>query len=258
MALGFARSADAAQNTPACARFCTGIPRVKRSYRGFRKPTIAAQFCELSPQRTRALWCEESEGALRAKVQTDTKASGLSKFAGVYFAHDFGKSRKNGWSGLMGCFGSGRSGGGPVVEDALTLNLPRLFKTGWLKPGAWTSGTLCWSIVGTGEEIASMGFEAHLGEEEGYIQLHWTSTDRWSGEKRRCENRIALTTSPQPFGGRRWFFLCPRTGRRAIRLHLPSGVYTFACRAAYRLAYRSQRETPRDRSLSRAVQFSYL
>ena len=44
----------------------------------------------------------------------------------------------------------------------------------------------------------------------------------------------------------------PRTGRTATKLHLPSGASTFACRKAYRLGYRSQRETPRDRSLSRA------
>ena len=115
----------------------------------------------------------------------------------------------------MGGYGSGRSGGRPTVESGLTLNLPRLFKTGWLKPGAWTSGVLRWSIVGTGEETASMGFEARLGEGEGYIRLHWTSTNRWSGEKRQCENHITLTTSPQPFGGRRWWFVCPRTGRLA-------------------------------------------
>jgi hypothetical protein len=50
----------------------------------------------------------------------------------------------------MGGYGSGRSGGRPTVEDSLTLNLPRLFKTGWLKPGARTSGMLRWSVVGTG------------------------------------------------------------------------------------------------------------
>ena len=54
----------------------------------------------------------------------------------------------------MGGYGSGRSGGRPTVEDSLSLNLPRLFKTGWLKQGAWTSGTLRWSIVSTGEETA--------------------------------------------------------------------------------------------------------
>jgi len=72
----------------------------------------------------------------------------------------------------MGGYGSGRSGGWPTVEDSLSLNLPRLFKTGWLKQGAWVSGTLRWSIAGTGEESASMGFEARLSEEEGDVCLH--------------------------------------------------------------------------------------
>jgi hypothetical protein len=152
----------------------------------------------------------------------------------------------------MGGYGSGRSGGRTTVEDSLSLNLPWLFKTGWLKQGAWSSGTLRWSIVGTGEEIASIGFEARLGEKDGYVRLHWTSTNRWSGEKRQCENRIELTTRAQPLGGWRWLFVCPHTGQLAERLHLPSGVCTFACRKAYRLAYRSQRETPRDRALSGA------
>jgi hypothetical protein len=152
----------------------------------------------------------------------------------------------------MGGYGSGRSGGWPKVEDSLSLNLPRLFKTGWLKQGAWVSGTLRWSIAGTGEETASIGFEARLSEEEGHVRLHWTSTNRWSGEKRQCENRIELTTRAQPLGGRRWWFVCPRTGQLAARLHLPSGADTFACRKAYRLAYRSQRETPCDRAISRA------
>jgi hypothetical protein len=104
----------------------------------------------------------------------------------------------------------------------------------------------------TGEKTASVGFEAQLGDESGYVRLHWTSTDRWSGEKRQCENRIVLTTRAQPFGGRRWFFVCPRTGECVAKLHLPSGASTFASRKAYRLGYRSQRESPRDRSLSRA------
>lgn len=66
----------------------------------------------------------------------------------------------------MGGYGSGRWGGRPTVESGLTLNLPRLFKTGWLKPGAWTAGTLRWFAAGTDEETASMDFEARLGAEE--------------------------------------------------------------------------------------------
>jgi hypothetical protein len=152
----------------------------------------------------------------------------------------------------MGGYGSGRSGGRPTVESSLTLDLQRLFKTGWLKPGARISGLLQWTLVRTGEETASIGFESDLGQEIGYVQLRWTSTNQRSGEKRQRENRITLTTGPQPFGGRRWFFICPRTGEKAQKLHLPSGADTFASRKAYRLGYRSQRESPRDRSSSRA------
>ncbi len=152
----------------------------------------------------------------------------------------------------MGGLGSGRWGGRPTVESSLTLNLSHLFKSGWLKDRACTAGTLQWSAAWIGGEIASVDFESCLGEEAGYMHLRWRSTDQRTGETRKCENRIALITSPQPFGGRRWWFVCPRTGRLSSRLHLPNGAYNFACRKAYRLGYRSQRETPRDRALSRA------
>lgn len=153
----------------------------------------------------------------------------------------------------MGGNGSGRWGGRPTVESSLTLDLSRLFKAGWLKPRASTRGTLRWSAVGIGE-VASVDFESCLGEKTGHMHLRWTSTDRLTGEKRECQNHITLTTRPQPFGGRRWWFICPRTGRLASRLHLPSGAYAFARRRAYRLGYRSQRQTRRDRALSRAYE----
>jgi hypothetical protein len=61
-----------------------------------------------------------------------------------------------------------------------------------------------------------------------------------------------LETRPQPFGGRRWWFVCPRSGHLVAKLHLPNGAYTFASRRACRPGYRSQREAPRDRSITRA------
>jgi hypothetical protein len=78
----------------------------------------------------------------------------------------------------MGGYGSGRSGGWPTVEDSLTLDLRRLFKDGCLMAGSWTSGTLRWTVVSTGEETASMGFQSHLGEDNGYVRLHWMSVVR--------------------------------------------------------------------------------
>jgi hypothetical protein len=152
---------------------------------------------------------------------------------------------------VVGGYGSGRSGGRPTVESSLTLDLQRLFKTGWLKADARILGLLHWTLASTGEETASIGFESDLGEQIGYVQLRWTSTNQRSGEKRQCANHITLTTRAQPFGGRRWFFICPRTGHNATKLHLPPGADAFASRKAYGLGYRSQRESPRDRSLSR-------
>lgn len=152
----------------------------------------------------------------------------------------------------MGGCRSGRSGGRPTVESCLTLDASHLVKTALLKPGATTEGVLRWTNVYTGHETDSMGFEARLGENEGSVRLQWTSNNLLNGERRRCESRVVLSTGPQPFGGRRWWFVCPRTGRRVMRLHLPPMGDTFASRAAHGLAYKSQRETPNDRDFSRA------
>jgi hypothetical protein len=86
---------------------------------------------------------------------------------------------------------------------------------------------LRWSIVGTGEEIASIGFEARLGEKDGYIRLHWTSTS------------IGFPASEGL--GPRWQ-MQPLGELARVRADEPPSSAT----------ERSQRETPRDRALSGA------
>jgi hypothetical protein len=151
----------------------------------------------------------------------------------------------------MGGYGSGRSGGRPTTESGLTLSLPKLMRDGLFRPGCAWAGSLVWTNTTTGERVGSIGYEAHLGQDSGRVRLRYTTT-RWDGERRESDYRIQLTTTSQPFGGRRWWFICPQTGRRAAKLFLPSGAFTFASRQAYRLAYRSQREAPHDRALRRA------
>ena len=56
-----------------------------------------------------------------------------------------------------------------------------------------------------------------------------------------------MTTRPH-FGGLRWWFVCPRSGRRAAKLHLPPGGKYFAHREAYGLTYRSCQESGKFRS----------
>jgi hypothetical protein len=63
---------------------------------------------------------------------------------------------------------------------------------------------------------------------------------------------VALYSTPQPFGGVRWWFLCPLTGRRATKLVLPRGGHRFACRRAWSLGYRCQRSGKLDLISQRA------
>jgi hypothetical protein len=151
----------------------------------------------------------------------------------------------------MGGYGSGRSGGRSTTENGLTLSLSELLRDGLFRPGCFQSGSLIWTNTTTGERVGSIGYEAHLGQESGRVRLYYTTTRR-AEERRESNYWVQLETTPQPFGGRRWWFVCPRTGRWVAKLYLPNGAFTFASRQAYRLAYRSQRETPHDRALRRA------
>jgi hypothetical protein len=151
----------------------------------------------------------------------------------------------------MGGYGSGRSGGRATTEDGLTLDLPQLSRDGFFRLGCAGRGSFMWTNPRTGERVGSIGYKAHLGDESGRIRLVYATT-RQDGKRREFDYWIALTTTPQPFGGRRWWFVCPRTGRRALKLYLPDGALTFASRQGHRLAYRSQRETKWNRALRRA------
>ncbi len=151
----------------------------------------------------------------------------------------------------MGGYGSGRTGGRPTTESGLTLTLSKLLRDKLFRPGSACYSSLIWTDTSTGERIGSIGYEAHLGPDSGRVRLKYTTT-RWDGEKRESDYWIQLETTPQPFGGRRWWFICPQTGGRARKLYLPTGAFTFASRQAYRLAYACQRESARDRASRRA------
>jgi len=157
----------------------------------------------------------------------------------------------------MGGMGSGRSGGRPTVEDGLTLNLNRLIREHAFCPNQSSSGSLAWTNSATGQRVASISYQAHLAEERGWVRLSYTSTHPRSGKKRHADDWIELITKPQPLGGRRWWFVCPRTGQRVSKLYLPPGAFTFASRRAHRLAYKSQRKAPYDRAITRAFKLHH-
>jgi hypothetical protein len=154
----------------------------------------------------------------------------------------------------MGGIGSGNHGGRLTVENGLMLDLNQLIRQGIVRPEGTGAGSIVWSETAGGRrrEMACIGYEADMDEESGWIRLRYTTTSSRSGQKTHHDYRVELTATAQPFGGRRWWWICPSRRRLVAKLYMPAGGGVFASRKAHRLAYRSQRQSPYDRTISRA------
>lgn len=155
----------------------------------------------------------------------------------------------------MGGIGSGhwyRWDTKPVIEDGLVLNLGRCVKQRLLREGVAGSGSLVWSSVYDGERVANIGYSFDMRDPlAASMTLDYTVTRRGEGPV-KIRDTIALEYTQPTYGGRRWWFRCPHTNKRAAKLYLPSGALYFRHRKAYRMAYRSQNEQPYERYLSKA------
>jgi hypothetical protein len=149
----------------------------------------------------------------------------------------------------MGGWGSGRHGGRPTIEDGLTVDLGLMLRRGWARDGAAGTGTLSWSSNGAPVAKIQHHFEM-TDPENAHLTLTYTRTPR-SGAPEKVEQRIRLTWTRPNYGGRRWWMICPYSGRRVSKLHLPPGGDRFASRLAWRLNYQSQRSAHRDRPFDR-------
>jgi hypothetical protein len=87
---------------------------------------------------------------------------------------------------------------------------------------------------------------------DAFVNLVHQTRDQRQGD-RVVEERIALVWTVPTYGGRRWWFLCPRTGRRTTKLFLPNGGWHFWSRQTYDLGYACQREGRFDRLQRRAA-----
>ena len=86
------------------------------------------------------------------------------------------------------------------------------------------------------------------------LRLHYTSTTHSIGEKVDRDYRVQLETTRPNYGGLRWWFVCPLSGRRARVLYLPtSGGSVFASRQVWRLPHQSQRQSVEDRAVERSL-----
>jgi hypothetical protein len=112
------------------------------------------------------------------------------------------------------------------LEDGLRLDINRIVGPAKTQPGSKTRTAV-----------------------RGWIRLRSGSLDQ----------RIELVSLARHYGGRQWYFLCPRTGRRVSVLWKPPGAQSFASRQSWgrQVAYRSQFQSPYHRACSGAEAIRY-
>jgi hypothetical protein len=142
----------------------------------------------------------------------------------------------------MGGPGSGRQGWRTTVESALQLNIDTLVRRGVVRLGRHADGAMKFQLDGDGLAIE---FEvAAVDPKNSWIRLKYTI------RQHAIEDEFRLTTTRPHFGGLRWLFRCPATGRRVRKLFLRRR--RFRSRTAHELVYTSQQEDVPDRAARRA------
>lgn len=146
----------------------------------------------------------------------------------------------------MGGYGSGRQYGRPVAEEALRIDFGWMLRQRMARLGECVTGTLRWTC--RGEPSGNVSYTCDMRDpDDANLELRFTVTRRSTGEAKDYVQRIALSHTQPHFGGKRWWMHCPVNGQRVGKLYVPAGGDTFASRNAWRIGYRSQRVTPRDK-----------
>jgi hypothetical protein len=132
------------------------------------------------------------------------------------------------------------------LDELKKITIVFLKKYKYLDDG-WHSGTINWSR--NGEQIGSVGIQSLISDEENYLRITYTQTDRDTGDKKDFDYKNRLTTTPCSFGGKRYWFICGLSvngnycGKRVGVLY-KAGDY-FGCRNCQKLTYASRNENRR-------------
>jgi len=148
----------------------------------------------------------------------------------------------------MGGYGSGRHwgyGAKTKVEECGRLDVNWLTREGTFDGDGRRAGAIRWSNTCTGEETSSIGYEVNVAQR--WMRLHY----RLVRDDTSFDYKVSLTTTDLPWGGVRWWFVCPLAfdgrscGRRVGTLYLPPGGRYYGCRHCYNLTYESCNESHR-------------
>lgn len=144
----------------------------------------------------------------------------------------------------MGGWGSGRSGGRPVAEHCLRVDLPWMLQSRLAVPGFLRSGSLSWTC---GDQPAGTIGYAAIMDEPGQERLILNYTRGSGADRETVRQEVRLVWTQPHYGGKRWWMICPYKGTRCTKLFLPGNGDRFASRAAWKVQYQSQRGAWHDK-----------
>lgn len=135
----------------------------------------------------------------------------------------------------------------PTIEDCLTIKISALNSWGYLTPNlnVWNR-TYFWEW--NGERVASIGYAIHtVSEDLKRMTLHYKH------EGKPVTYSVDIVATPTNLGkGKRWYFICPKTGKRCMNLINPEGSKYFWHRTAFpELLYDSQKKSKAYRAFEK-------
>ena len=137
-----------------------------------------------------------------------------------------------------------------TTDDLLQLSIGWLKRHKYLLENAKINGVLTWKRYSDGcppRKIAFLKYIANFIGEERSITLRYT----YNGTK-DIEHKILVTYSIPYYGGKRYWFICPKCGRKVAFLY---GAKYFLCRHCQNLSYPTQQMDLLDRMLERSKKY---
>ena len=110
--------------------------------------------------------------------------------------------------------GSGRRGQWPIIEHGLKLDLRSSCWQGLFEPkGNCQFISLRWTSNATGETTSTAQFSYSTRPDGKWLRLQYAVTRYSDGERINVDETFRLEAFSQPFGGIRWYVICPWTVR---------------------------------------------
>ncbi|WP_419694934.1 hypothetical protein ACN2CC_32740 [Mesorhizobium muleiense] len=120
-----------------------------------------------------------------------------------------------------------------TLEAGLKLDINRLIRNDFITPGLYRSCSVTWTDSYSDEQRAAATISADMSDPvAGWFQIRFNNDIQ----------RVALRTMSRHFGGRQWYFACPRLNVPVSVLWMPIGAARFASKKHWgrQVAYQSQ------------------